>query len=289
MATKEKSICVLGDSFAGHRNNAEWNKIDKSLNKDWSWVNLLEANNTGSFTGRSFPGQSYFHQRRWYYYNMLFHHADIDQTVIVFVHTNHARLPHTRDIPITGQVLSADKNDPKSNELYSIDPSGRLFDFAHTFYLSQFYVDDFYTSAFASWLAELPELTKNYKKVIHLFGFENKLNTLPNFMSRFYVGKLLTPNAVVVQDSLVSISLAERGGKSWGGPDHGPDRQNHFNKHNNQCLFEEVTHIINRVPGGTLHKMDLSKWQLKDKSLLETVKLHRDDFDPLDPVSNPLL
>ena len=290
MATNEKSICVIGDSFAGNRNNAEWNKTDKRLNKDWSWVNLLEANNSGEFNGRSYPGQSYFHQRRWYYYNMIFHNEhDTSDTILVLVHTNHGRLPHMRDLPITGQVVFADKHDPKSNELYKADPSGRTFDFAHTFYLSQFYVDEFYFSAFTSWLAELPELTKHYKKVIHLFGFETKLNTLPNFMSRFYVGKLLTPNSVVVQDTLVSLSMAERGSREWGGPDVGPDRQNHFNKHNNECLFNELTYIINNVPGGTFHKMDLSKWDLKDRSLLETMKLYRDGFDPLDPVCNPLL
>lgn len=289
MATKETSICVIGDSFAGHRNNAEWNKLDRKLNKDWSWVNLLEANNEGGFTGRSFPGQCYFHQRRWYYYNMIFHHANPEETVLIFVHTSHGRLPHMRDIPVTGNVLFADPNSPQTNELYRIDPEGHMFDFAKTFYLSQFYVDEFYFSAYAGWLDELPELTRKFKKVIHMFGFETKLNTLPNFASRFYVGKLLAPNSIVVADSLCSITMAERGNRDWGGPDMGTDRANHFNRHNNEQLFEQVTHIINNVPGNTYHKLDLSTWQLTDRKLLEVVKLHRDDFDPTNPVNNPLI
>lgn len=288
MSSKE-IICVLGDSFAGHRNNALWNKSDPSLNKPWSWVNLLESNNASEMLGMSFPGQSYFHQRRWYLQNMLFA-QNTSETVLILVHTSPWRLPHQQDVPVTAHILTADKNNSDSNEIYSTDPTGSLFDLAKIFFTSNLFVDDFYASVFYSWLAELPELTRKYKKVIHLFGFESRLNNLPDkFTSRFYVGKLLTDNAVVVTTPLVSLTLAEGEKNVFGGPDIGNGRANHFNAHNNQQLYQEIVHIIENVPGGTFYDLNLDHWDLKDKSKLEKLKLHRDNFDPTNPVNNPLI
>ena len=176
----------------------------------------------------------------------------------------------------------------KTNRNFLCEISGE--EITKIFFTSNLFVDDFYASVFYSWLAELPELTRKYKKVIHLFGFESRLNNLPDkFTSRFYVGKLLTDNAVVVTTPLVSLTLAEGEKNVFGGPDIGNGRANHFNAHNNQQLYQEIVHIIENVPGGTFYDLNLDHWDLKDKSKLEKLKLHRDNFDPTNPVNNPLI
>lgn len=293
MANKEKIICVIGDSFAGHRNNADWNNRGPKFNHAWSWVNLLETEYCYDMKGKSFPGQSFWHQRRWLmdyiFKNPLFKDSAQD-TVLIICHTETHRLPcQNHDWPITGHILKADKLDPDNNELYRMDPSGTLFDLVKAYYLSELFVSDFYDNSFYSWLNELPELTRKFKKVIHFFGFECGLDDLPNKISRFYLDKLSAPNSVVVKTTLLSMSLAERGHRRWGGPDIGLDRANHFNLHNNRQMFEEIKHIIENVPGGSCYELDYKKWDLKDPSMVHVLKMPKSNFDPTNPEHNPLL
>lgn len=284
MSTKEQIIYVVGDSFAGHRSNADWNR-DPDMNKPWSWVNLLESELCHIMLGKSFAGQSFWHQRRWLFRDMVANSEmfknNAPNTILIICHTDTHRLPvRNNNLSVTGHILTADKRDPHSNEIYKVDPSGSLFDLVKAFYLSELFVDEFYDNAFYTWLNELPALTKNFKKVIHFFGFENGMNTLPNNVSRFYLDKLLAPNAVIVKTLLLSLTLAERGNKStWGGPDVGHDRANHFNPHNNRQMFEEVKHIIENVPGGSYHEINLDNWDLKNKLFVDLLKPHRPDFD----------
>lgn len=268
--TNEKYICIVGDSFAGNR--AESMPGMKSL--DWSWVNLIEANNSGKLIGKSFPGQSFWHQRRWFMQNMSDwpHAAD---TVLIFVHTEYHRLPHLKDIPITGYVTVADRNNPKQNELFKADPSGSLFDLARTFYCSSMYDEEFYRFSWISWLKEINEITGHYKKVLHLFGFENGLSALPNKNSNFYLANLAQGNATPVTNTLVSLTRAERGSvAAFGGPDNGPDVQNHLNKHNNLELARFVQYLMSdeSKPGVARH-MPFERFDLKDDSLIEFIKL----------------
>ncbi len=292
MSTKEQIIYVLGDSFAGHRSNADWNR-DPNMNKPWSWVNLLESELCHTMLGKSFGGQSFWHQRRQLFRDLFPIPGDMvtnsgmlknnePNTILIICHTETHRLPvRSKNLSVTGHILNADKHDPHSNEIYNFDPSGSLFDLVKTFYLSELFVYDFYDNAFYTWLNELPALTKNFKKVIHFFGFKNGMDTLPNRVSRFYLDKLLAPNAVIVKTLLLSLHQAERGNKStWGGPDVGDDRANHFNLHNNRQMFEEIKHIIENVPGGDYHEINLANWDLKNELFVELLKPHRLDFDP---------
>lgn len=285
MSNKEKIICVIGDSFAGHRSNADWNNLGSEFNHAWSWVNLLETECCHTMKGKSFPGQSFWHQRRWlmdYIFKNVYYESTVADTVLIICHTETHRLPcRNQDLSITGHVLRADKLDPNNNnELYRADPSGTLFDLVKAYYLSELFVSDFYDNAFYSWLNELPDLTSKFKKVIHFFGFECGLDDLPNRISRFYLSKLSAPNAVIVRTTLMSMSLAERGHRRWGGPDIGPDRANHFNPYNNRQLFKEIKHVIDNVPSGTCYELDYKNWELKDPSLVHVLKMHRPDFKP---------
>ncbi len=269
MSEKETIICVVGDSYAGHRPNAKYS----SLLVPWSWVFKLEGE-CHKLTGESFPGQSYWHQRRWFFANQHNHRYE-RETVLIFCHTTSSRLPHEKDFPVTGQVLRADVKDPRSNELFFLDPTGELFNLAKSFYSSDLFVEHFYANAMYAWLAELPKLTQNYKKVIHFFGFEDGLNSLPDYRSQFCVNDLVTDNSVVVLNPLKTLTHAERGNTTWGGPDIGPDRANHFNQHNNHCMFEEIKHIIKNVPSGSVREIDTTNWDLVDRSLIGKIKLHR--------------
>lgn len=270
--TNEKYICIVGDSFAGNR--AESMPGMKSL--DWSWVNLIEANNSGRLIGKSFPGQSFWHQRRWFMQNMSDwpHAAD---TVLIFVHTESHRLPHRRDVPITGQLFHANRNDPKQNEIFGIDPSGALFDLAKTFYCSSMYVEEFYKFSFIAWLKELNEITVNYKKVIHFFGFNNGLSNLTDEISNFSLANLAQANSTPVTNTLVSLTLAERGSPSaFGGPDNGPDVQNHLNKRNNLEFAKFVQYLMSSesMPG-VPREIPIERFDLKDNSLIEFIKLYK--------------
>jgi hypothetical protein len=276
--TNEEYICVVGDSFAGNRLGMA---KEYGQTYDWSWVRLLEDNNNGKLIGKSFPGQSYFHQRRWFMQNMLDHHQAAS-TVLIFVHTHHTRLPHILDVPVTGQVFAADKNDPGTNELYKQDPSGSLFDLVRTFYTSNLYVDDFYQHALIAWLKEIAELTVYFKKVIHLFAFDNGFSNLPNRSNRFYLETLAVGNSIVVDTTLVSLVAAERGNLRFGGPDMNPGVQNHLNKHNNQELCKFIQYLMNEGTTGKIYSLPLDYFDLKDRSLIENIKPHRGgNFDPL--------
>ncbi len=269
MSKKENIICVIGDSFAGHRSNSKFKDFNSN---DWSWVIRLEER-CHTLSGASFPGQSYWHQRRWYFKNQH-NHKLAHETILIFCHTEWSRLPHEKDIPINGYVLQSNYK-PKDSEILQYDPSGNLTNLVKDFYLSELFVDDFYASAMFGWLSELPKITKNYKKVIHFFGFKTGLDFLPDKRSQFCVGDLVTDNSVVVLTPLKSLTLAERGNADWGGSDIGPDRANHFNRHNNNCMFEEIMHIINDVPGGSVKEINTTMWDLKDRSIIEKIKLHR--------------
>lgn len=276
--TDEEYICVVGDSFAANRTGST---RGYGQTYDWSWVQLLEKHNSGKLIGQSFPGQSYFHQRRWFMQNMLDHHRT-RSTVLVFIHTHYARLPHIQDLPVTGHVFKADKNDPNGNELYKQDPSGALFDLVKTYYSSNLYVDDFYQHAFIAWLKEIAEITVHFKKVIHVFAFQNDLSTLPNRSNRFYLETLAAGNAIVVDTTLVSLVAAERGNLKFGGPDIGPNVQNHLNKQNNLEFCKYIQYLINEGETGMIHSMPLDTFDLKDKSLIDNIKPHRGgNFDPL--------
>lgn len=273
--TDEEYICIIGDSFAGHRADST---VDvKSY--DWSWVNLIEANNSGKLIGRSFPGQSFWHQRRWFTKNMIEWHS-VRKTVLIFVHTQHHRLPHLTDIPITGQVLRADRSNPGQNELFKADPSGALFDLAAAFYSSGMFDQEFYRFGFISWLKEINEIAVNFKKVIHLFGFENGLSNLPNKEHRFYLEKLAQGNSTPVTTTLVSLTAAQRGSRTWGGPDLGPDVQNHLNKHNNIELAKFVQYLINEDKPGFPRHIPLGSFDIKDPTMIENIKVKRAGFNP---------
>jgi hypothetical protein len=270
--TNEEYICIVGDSFAGNR--AESMPGMQSL--DWSWVNLIEANNSGKLIGKSFPGQSFWHQRRWFMQNMSnWSHAP--DTVLIFVHTEHWRLPHIKDIPITGRIIVADINNPKDNELFKADPSGSLFDLARTFYCSGMFDPEFYGFSFISWLKEINEITANYKRVIHFFGFETGLSALPNKHNNFCLENLARGNSTPVTNTLVSMTRAERGSvTAFGGPDNGPDVQNHLNKHNNLEFARFVQHLMSdKSTAGTAVRMPIERFNLKDKSLIEYIKLRK--------------
>jgi hypothetical protein len=273
--TDEEYICVIGDSFAGNRRGTKTN----ISSYDWSWVNLLEANNSGKVVGKSFPGQSFWHQRRWFMDNLM-DWPRVKNTVLIFVHTQYARLPHINDLPITGHIFKADRNNPEQNELYFKDPTGSLFDLAKTFYSSSMYDEEFYKFAFIAWLKEINEVTVNYKKVIHLFGFENSLANLPSTQHRFYLEKLAQGNSIPVTNTLVSLTAAERGSISaFGGPDIGPNVQNHLNKHNNIELAKFIQWTINEARPGVARHIPLETFDLKDPSLIHHIALHRPDFD----------
>lgn len=270
--TNEEYICIVGDSFAGNR--AESMPGMQSL--DWSWVNLIEANNSGKLIGKSFPGQSFWHQRRWFMQNMSnWPHAP--DTVLIFVHTEHWRLPHLKDIPITGRIIVADINNPKDNELFNADPSGSLFDLARTFYCSGMFDPDFYKFSFISWLKEINEITANYKRVIHFFGFETGLSAMPNKHNNFCLADLARGNSTPVTNTLVSLTRAERGSVSaFGGPDKGSDVQNHLNKHNNLEFARFVQHLMfDKSAPGSAVSMPIERFNLKDKSLIEYIKLRK--------------
>lgn len=272
--TNEKYICVIGDSFAGNRKE----RITGVTSFDWSWVNLLEANNSGELIGRSFPGQSFFHQRRWF----MDHMSDwkhIEDTVLVFVHTQYARLPHLKDVAVTPQVFKADRNNPEQNELYYRDPTGVLFDLVTTFYSSSLFDEEFYRFAFISWLKELNELTVNFKKVIHLFGFDNDMGKMPFKQQRFYFEKMAIANSVPVTTTLMSMAAAERGTLSkWGGSDLGPNVQNHLNKQNNIELAKFMQWAINDVDPGKLLEIPLASFDLKDQSMIYNIEPHKENF-----------
>lgn len=275
--TDEEYICIIGDSFAGNRKDS----TNGLISYDWSWVNLIEQYNSGKLIGKSFPGQSFFHQRRWFVENML-DFPRVKSTVLIFVHTQHHRLPHLQDIPVTGHTVIANRNDPHQNELFKVDPSGSLFDLAKTFYCSGLFAEEFYRFGFMSFLNEINELTVNFKKVIHLFGFENGLSNQPNKKQRFYLGKLAQGNSIPVTTTLVSMTAAERGSRSaFGGPDVGPHVQNHFNKHNNIELAKYIQWLINESATGELRNIPLETFNLKDPSLVEHIRRYREGFDKL--------
>lgn len=270
--TNEKYICIVGDSFAGNR--AESTPGVRSL--DWSWVNLIEANNSGKLIGKSFPGQSFWHQRRWFMENMSNwpHAAD---TVLIFAHTEHWRLPHIKDIPITGNILQADRNNPGLGEIFKADPSGALFDLARAFYCSGMFDQEFYKFSFISWLKEINEITANYKRVIHFFGFETGLSVLPDKYNNFCLADLARGNSTPVTNTLVSLTRAERGSVSaYGGPDNGPDVQNHLNKHSNLEFARFVQHLMSdeSTPGIAM-RFPIERFNLKDKSLIEHIRLRK--------------
>lgn len=266
MQDKQFNICVVGDSFCGHRSNAEFELL-RSF--PWSWVNLLSTDYGKNVIGKSFPGQSYYHQRRWFYQNFQ-NIKDQGNTVLIFCHTNSSRLPHNNNFPVTSWVTKT-KKESDSNELKHFDPDGKLFDLANDFFSSNLFVKDFYSSVMLSWLAELPELTRNFKKVIHFFGFDDKLGQLPDHRHTFTIGDLVTDNSVVVLNTLVSMTFAERGTtNTFGGPD--VEHANHWNKHNNFSMFEEVKHIIEQVPGKSYYEFDLAKWNLVDDTLVKKIK-----------------
>lgn len=281
MSDKTSHICVIGDSFAAHRSNADSKEFNS---KEWSWVNLVESELCYSMSGKSFAGQSFWHQRRWLLRELVKPNSfkDKSNTILIICHTEAQRLPvKHNDWSITGHIVTANKQDPHSNEIFQVDPTGSLFDLVKAFYLSELFVTEFYDNCFYSWLNELPELTRKFKKVIHFFGFENRMNFLPNNVTRFYLDKLIAPNAVVVKTLLMSLSLAERGNKhTWGGPDIGPNRANHFNPHNNRQMFEEIKHIIDHVPGGSYHEMSLENWDLRTTEFVTLLQPHRLDYDP---------
>lgn len=272
--TNEEYICVIGDSFAGNRRDC----IPGMPSFDWSWVNLIESNNAGKTIGLSFPGQSFWHQRRWF----MDHMSDwkhVENTVLVFVHTQYARLPHLNDVAVTPQVFKADRNNPAQNELYFKDPSGALFDLAKTFYSSALFEHEFYRFAFLSWLKEINELTVNFKKVIHLFGFDNDIGRMPFKHQRFYFEKMAMPNSVPVTTSLLSIAAAERGTlENWGGSDHGNNIQNHLSKHNNIELAKFVQWAINDAIAGQLAEIPTASFNLKDPAIICNIAAHKEDF-----------
>lgn len=270
MAKKESIICVIGDSFAGHRSNS---KFKEYASHDWSWVNQLQGQ-CYKLTGESFPGQSFWHQRRWYFKNQNGHRY-AHETILIFCHTEWSRLPHIKDLPINAYLLK-DDYDPNNSDFLKFDSTGDLTKLVKDFYLSELFVNDFYAYAWLSWLAELPKITKNYKKVIHFFGFNNGLDVLPKVGLQRSLADLVNDNSVVVLTPLRSLVQAERGNHQWGGRDLGPDRANHFNQHNNNCMFEEIMHIIKHVPGGSVREIDITNWNLKDKTQIEKIKLHKD-------------
>jgi hypothetical protein len=270
MLTTNTNICIIGDSFAGHRHSND-SILEKSAS--WSWVNLIEDNSTGLFSGQGFPGQSFWHQRRWFL-NWQDNRTDRPETVLIFVHTNSWRIPHEKDVPVTGQVLSANKHS-RDNELLNIDPSGSLFDLAKTFYVSNLYVGEFYQFAHLAWLQEIPRLTTRYKKVIHLFGFENKMSDLPNRQNSFCIEQLITDNSIVVRNELMSLSMAEKGNTNWGGTDdHG--KQNHLGEHNNIQLAQFVQYLINEQAPGTSVEIPVERWKLKDPNLIKLIRLNKE-------------
>ncbi len=276
--TNEEYICVIGDSFAGNRIETGPDVMGETY--EWSWVELLRTGNTGELIGNSFPGQSFFHQRRWFMENML-DHLRIKSTILVFVHTHHARLPHCRNVPATMHVLEADKSDPESNELHTRDPSGELFDLVKNFYTSELYVEGFYQHAFISWIKEIQELTVNFKKVIHIFGFDNGFSNLPSKVSRFYLETLSKGNAIVVDTTLVSLVAAERGHLKFGGPDLGANVQNHLNKHNNIEFCKFIQYLINEGCTGKTYSIRTNSFNLKKPGLIKKIKPHRGgNFDP---------
>lgn len=274
--TNEEYICVIGDSFAGNRNYSSFNM---GASYDWSWVNLIEANNSGQLIGKSFPGQSYFHQRRWFMENMIIDYKNSSSTVLIFLHSHWSRLPHMRDVPITAQVLLADKDNPKSNELFNADPTGKLFELAKEYYLSELFVEEFYQHSFYMWLKEIAEYTVNFKRVIHLFAYDAGLSDLPSRISRFYPELIVNHNTIMVNTTLKSLVAAERGSAIFGGPDIGPNVQNHFNKHNNIQLCKFIQSLINDPDSGKSLSIPLDTFDIKDPSLIETILPHRVDFD----------
>jgi len=243
-------LLVLGDSFCANRTEPE------------SWVKILK-NFYPNFklTGRGFGGQSWWHQRRWLLENFP---TSPESTTAIFCHTGALRLPCVRDIPVTPWVLSLDDPTSLKNELLRHDKDHKIFHLAKSFYSSDLYDQKFYEWASEKWFFELSELTKNFKKVLHIFGFDSKENK----------SVLLNSNAIVCTTLLRSLSIAELSknqslppSQIFGGPD---TRLNHFNKHNNiQLALFLKTLIDEGDPKSSVCISNLSEWKLEDQTVVE--------------------
>jgi hypothetical protein len=243
-------LLIVGDSFCVNRTSPA------------SWVNILKNLYPKSkITGKGFSGQSYWHQRRWFLENFS---KNPENTSIIFCHTSALRLPCFRDVPITPWVLSIDDPSSKSNELLNYDEDNRIYNLARSFYSSELYDERFYIWTNEKWYHELSTLTKNFSKVIHLFGFDFKEDKKP----------MLQKNSILCTTLLRSLSVAELGCNEsmplsmvFGGPD---PRVNHFNSHNNIQLALFLKNVLDDTKLGSIVKIkNLSEWDLKDKNLVE--------------------
>lgn len=218
----QRKIFVIGDSYC-HR---------RSIDSDWPVVlsSLLDA----KLEGKGFPGQSFWHQRRWMLKNL-----DTVQSsdIILICHTDTARLPCTSDFSIFPKLLNMNTSDAVISLSNLREPSKsqsehfeKLHQLIIDFYKSELFVIDFYEYAWRMWLSELTGLTK-HAKVFHL-AFNDLV--LAELKKSNVHGKVVTP-------ALYRLSNREK--SSWTG--NAPDsRRNHLSDENNIILANELFRLI---------------------------------------------
>lgn len=219
----QKKVFIVGDSYCRYRDE----KTDWPL----ALAHLLDA----KLEGKGFPGQSFWHQRRWMLQNLdKLQSADI----ILICHTDTARLPCTEDFAIFPKLLDMNTHDAVTSLSNLRNPSRlesthfeKLHQLIVDFYKSELFVAEFYDYAWQMWLNELSELTKQFK-VFHLAFNDHILTELKK--SNVH-GKVVTP-------ALYKLSQCEKSSWTGNAPD---DRRNHLSDKNNIVLANELFRLIN--------------------------------------------
>ena len=199
-------LLIVGDSFCADGAN------------DQSWVKQLSLAHGHDVISKSFPGQSWWHQRRWLINNIDVIKAD----VLIILHPNKSRLHSIEDDVLNqGTMFALDES-----ELSSIQK------LAKKVYASDLFDPEYQTWAIKKWVNEISFIhTEKFKKVIQCLGSEDD--------ETIFIDKI-SKNNIIVTTPLVNVSLGETGFKGF----YKDQRSNHLNTENNLFLADFFHSLI---------------------------------------------